>query len=120
MEMSYWLENNWVWDLRWKERITSEDVLKLGVMKHIISSFPLIKGKKDSWVWIVEGDDQYSVKSAYDIISGLDTIVGITVFSKLWKACAPSNAVALCWRLLFDRIQTKENLVRRLLESHIG
>lgn len=61
----------------------------------------------------MEGDGHYSVKSAYDLISGLDTTVGVTVFSKLWKACAPSNAVALGWRVLLDRLQTKENLARR-------
>ncbi|XP_057419153.1 uncharacterized protein LOC130713398 [Lotus japonicus] len=113
MEMGYWVENRWVWDLKWKERISGEDTLKLGVMKQIISSYSLIKGKKDTWVWTLEGDGHYSVKSAYDLISGLDTTAGVTIFSKLWKACAPSNAVALGWRVLLNRLQTKENLARR-------
>ncbi|XP_057445048.1 uncharacterized protein LOC130737314 [Lotus japonicus] len=115
--MGSWINDQWVWDLRWREEVAGENVLKLAVLKQIISSTGLTRGRKDTWAWIKEGDDYYSVRSAYDLLAGVDAALEIPAFKCLWKAYAPSNAVALGWRILHNRIQTKVNLARRNIIS---
>jgi hypothetical protein len=61
----------------------------------------------------------FTVKSMYKKLEGLlleeRTVTDDQrrVFSYLWKSKAPSKVVAFSWKLLHDRIPTKENLSYR-------
>lgn len=112
-EMGFWTDAKWTWDLHWSTLVEGDNVQQLGFLAQIISSFTLLRGKKDSWVWIKEGDGRFSVKSAYETIAGSNPEMDSYIFQSLWRAWAPSNAAALGWRVLINRIQTKENLIRR-------
>jgi hypothetical protein len=67
------------------------------------------------------GDDLlgFTVNSAYLLLvkefnppALPDTMLEL-VFKNLWKCGAPSKVCAFSWQLILDRIQTKDNLVKR-------
>lgn len=111
-EMGFWTDNKWVWDFKWSQSLEGHLQNQFDELLRCISSFSPVKGRKDSWVWIKESDGKYSVKSAYEAIAGSDP-AGEEVFKLLWKAVVPSNSIALGWKALINRIQTKDNLVKR-------
>lgn len=112
-EMGKWSEGRWEWDLKWSRCVEGENILKLGVLAQIISSYSLVSGSRDKWVWTKDGSGSYSVSSAYETIFQFEIAESGPVFQWLWKVWAPSNARALGWRVLLDRVQTRVNLVRR-------
>lgn len=75
--------------------------------------------EEDEWLWKLEEDGRFSVKSMYTKLEGmfiLDNKWGTeekAVFRQVWKSPAPSKAVALSWKLLLDRIPTRVNLSTR-------
>lgn len=113
VEMGSWNNERWEWDLKWSASVEGENVLSLGALAQIISSFSLVQGRKDEWVWAKEGSGKYSVKSAYETIFTFELEENNSLFRSLWKSWAPSNPVAFGWRVLLNRIQTKANLIRR-------
>lgn len=113
VELGCWSNGEWRWTLQWKCRLSEGLEAQLASMLALISSFKPRRGVNDSWNWIKEGNGKYTVSSAYDsLVSGSLVEVDI-VFKLLWKVLAPSNAQALCWKLMLNRIQTKDNLLRR-------
>lgn len=56
----------------------------------------------------------YSVCSAYEVLIGEGVVFpSDPIFGALWRVRAPSNVLALIRKLLLNRVQTKENLLRR-------
>lgn len=117
-EMGSWTDGVWKWDLQWSTSVEGENVLKLGVLAQIISSFSLTRGGKDKWVWVKDSSGSYSVSSAYESIFEFETDDFGHVYASIWRSWAPSNARAFGWRVLLNRIQTKSNLVKRNIPIH--
>jgi len=69
---------------------------------------------KDSWVWGADPKGIFSTKSAYLHVKtdhlGEDQCIG---FQHLWNIKIPPRALVFTWRLLWDRLPTKDNLIRR-------
>ncbi|XP_057443259.1 uncharacterized protein LOC130735191 [Lotus japonicus] len=78
-----------------------------------VCNFTLIEGARDDWVWNKEEGGVFTVKSAFEILLGEVTEPADRVFHKLWSLKAPSNTLSLAWKILLNRIQSKENLRRR-------
>jgi hypothetical protein len=72
----------------------------------------------DRWVWKLNPEEGFSVKSAYDSLreeedsSNLSPFE-LSMFSRLWVSLAPSKVVAFSWKLFYDRLPTKDNLISR-------
>lgn len=75
--------------------------------------------EEDEWRWSLEASGFYSVKSAYLKLEGLvlrEELWGVEekrVFANMWKSKAPSKVVAFGWRMILNRIPTKDNLALR-------
>lgn len=74
---------------------------------------------EDRWRWGLEESGMFSVKSTYGKLEAvvvredLWSVEEKGVFAKLWKSPAPSKVVAFSWKLLYDRIPTRVNLLVR-------
>lgn len=111
--MGMWIDNKWTWDLRWARDLEGFLLVQRDELLQLISSFTPMRGRRDSWTWIKENDGKFSVKSAYDMIVGSNSEMEEEVFKILWRVPAPSNAILVGWKLLINRIQSKENLDKR-------
>ena len=70
-------------------------------------------------MWKVEPSGQYSVKYAYQALTeniAAEDLDG--ALKELWKLNLPSKIVSFAWRLLKDRLPTRENLQRRQIQVH--
>jgi hypothetical protein len=117
-EMGSWFNGQWRWDLHWRRNFFEWEEDLYRQLDVIITGFtPTLSD--DSWIWRVNGDEGFTVKSCYDLLyinlrptQTRDLLFGF-VFSNVWKCAAPSKICAFSWQLLLDRIQTKDNLWRR-------
>ncbi|CAK8561927.1 unnamed protein product [Lathyrus sativus] len=72
----------------------------------------------DRWLWQLENNKHYPVKSYYDHIndagnySMLDPPV-LTALEILWKTCIPLKIKIFVWRIFLNRLSTRKNLVDR-------
>lgn len=78
-----------------------------------VSAHSLAEGTLDNWIWTKEEGGSFSVKFAYLLLQGNIDESGDKCFRKLWVVKAPSNVLALAWKVLINGIQSKENLKRR-------
>jgi hypothetical protein len=67
----------------------------------------------DTWRWLLDPLHGYSVRGAYHFL----TTPGVHVYRHLvddvWHKIIPSKVSLFVWRLLRDRLPTKDNLARR-------
>lgn len=61
------------------------------------------------------------MKLAFNLLQGLDMEEEVPVFKLLWQGAAFSNVIAFGWRVLWGRIQNKQNLdKRRILSADVS
>jgi hypothetical protein len=102
-----WRRNLFVWEHDQYHSLTD-----------IISPF-MPTTRQDRWLWLGDELQGFKANSAYLLLvnefippSVLDATQAL-VFKNLWKCGAPSKVYGFSWQLLLDRIQTKDNLVKR-------
>lgn len=113
-EVGLWEDGVWQWKLEWRRPLFGRE---LGMYDHLIpwlSGFTPCAGQPDRWAWVKENSGVFTVSSAYDILRGeFEDLEGKEVYTNLWATKAPSNLIALAWKVLLNRVQTKINLRRR-------
>ena len=63
----------------------------------------------DQWVWEPDPSGQYAVKSAYNVLRQHEPVEAQgEEFKELWKLKVPSKAAVFAWRLLKDRLPTRQ------------
>ena len=71
----------------------------------------------DQWVWATESSGSYSARNAYRVIrEGISEGEQDGQFKELWKLKVPSKVATFAWRLLKDRLPTRDNLRRKRVE----
>jgi hypothetical protein len=80
----------------------------------------------DEWRWGLEDDGLFSVKSMY---LHIDSVFSpepslredvLRVLKNIWKSPAPSKVIAFSWKLVRNRLPTKDNLVLRGIQINGG
>jgi hypothetical protein len=106
-----------MWDFIWRRNLFQWEVesvyLLLGLLVNVSFS-----SEQDDWIWKLNPEDGFSVKSAYDSLMELGNSPNLSVwelkiFSNIWDSPAPSKVVAFSRQLLYDRLLTKDNLHSR-------
>ena len=70
----------------------------------------------DMWRWILDPVDGYSVKGTYQYPVDASSERGL--FDAVWQKQVPSKVSVFAWRLLRNRLPTKDNLVCRHVLHH--
>jgi hypothetical protein len=99
----------WVWRRRlhaWEEESVGECVA-------LLCNIILQDSVQDSWRWTLNPNHGYSVKEAYRYITDSGAMVDRSQVDDVWSNHIPSKVSLLGWRLLRNRLPTKDNLVRR-------
>ena len=92
--------------LAWEE----ESVTECSTLLHNIV---LQDHLSDRWRWLFDHVTGYSVKGAYHFLTTADVPPQRGLFDDVWHRQAPLKASLFAWRLLRNRLPTKDNLVRR-------
>ena len=101
--------NAWVWRRRlyaWEEESVRECVA-------VLSNIILQDTVHDSWSWSLDPVHGYSVKAAYRYITDTCVIADRSQVHDVWLKHVPTKVSLLGWRLLHNRLPTKDNLVQR-------
>jgi hypothetical protein len=84
-------------------------------LRLLLQNASLQVDRVDRRLWRLETSSIYTVRSAYNFLTDtapVDAAMSVPV-SSLWLKEVPLNVVLFVWRLLRDRLPTKDNLYRR-------
>lgn len=122
-EMGAWVEGVWSWRWEWRKDLFDLD---LNVFSQLLSTVNRCKVQEDimdCWNWRVHPAGVYMTKLDYMEITDRKSIAEVSEdqrqracgeeFRLVWSKIAPSKVSTMAWRLLWDRIPTKLNLVKR-------
>jgi len=115
--MGSFCEIGWEWKFSWRRNLFDNEMGIASVFIDQTAAISLNASLKDTWVWGVDPTRIFSTKSAYLCIKveqlSDDQCLG---FRQLWDIKIPPRALSFGWRLLWDRLPSKENLFRRQVE----
>src|ERR1044072_7338595 len=111
--MGVWDGEGWRWGFRWRRELSARELAQVGLMEQWVGSRPLKQGVNDEWLWKLCRDGIYTVSSGYELLLGAAGAGSSEVFGALWECNVPSNIAVFGWRLLLDRLPTKDNLRKR-------
>jgi hypothetical protein len=120
MVRDMWVERDGVyrWDWIWRRRLFAwENTMLAGLLDIILNG--VFSEEEDKWEWRLEDNGIFSVKSAYLLLGSVfspESTLGdleLRVLNNMWKSPAPSKVLAFSWKLVRDRLPTRENLRKR-------
>jgi hypothetical protein len=105
------------WEFIWRRNLFHWEIERLNLLLGFLANVSL-SSDQDVWGWNLNPEDGFSVKSAYDSIMELGdspnlSVWELKIFSSIWDSPAPAKVVAFSWKLLYDRLSTKDNLHSR-------
>ena len=112
--MGFFGEEGWQWQFSWRRNLFDNELGSASEFIDQISAISPIADMKDCWVWGADPKGTFTTSSAYLCIKGDQPSLALNHdFNQLWEVKAPPRALTLVWRLLWDRLPTKENLLKR-------
>ena len=66
----------------------------------------------DEWTWIDNLDNIFTVKSTYDDMLVPALGIGNSVINLGWLNAVPSKVNVFAWRILLDKVQTRDKLAK--------
>ena len=116
-EVGSWTENGWGWNMAWRRNLFDNEMQLASKFIDHIHAIRFNNNFNDTWVWRAEATGIISTKSAYQVIkSEMDDEGQYLGFKKLWEIKVPPKALSFVWRLLWDRLPTKDNLIKRQIQ----
>jgi len=101
------------WNLGWRrERFEWEKHLEAQLME-TISSVKWIMEGNDRLKWVDNDQQEYFVKSGYRVLNKEELMQMSEEFQVLWSLIITPSVAVCAWRLLLDRLPTRDNLARR-------
>ena len=97
-----WRRRLWVWE---------EEMVEEG--HNLLNDFIVQTNVTNRWQWLPNITGGYTVRGAYQILTSNDNLVLDDTGALVWHKQVPLKVSILAWRLLRDRLPTKNNLLRR-------
>lgn len=69
--------------------------------------------RRYSWEWLGDNTGNYSVKSAYHLLTSEQNPCSDSLYKNVWNKYVPSKVTAFSWRAVRNRLPTLDNLVSR-------
>ncbi|MCH79554.1 cysteine-rich receptor-like protein kinase [Trifolium medium] len=106
-----WEEGGTAW--RWRQSLTAWELEMLPECRTLLVDIILQPNIADLWRWRHDPGGGYTVKSAYLRLTTRDHHEVDTMSTLLWHPQVPVKVSVLAWRLLRNRLPTKDNLAVR-------
>jgi len=104
-----WGENGEAW--QWRLFVWGEE--QLGELCLLLQTVILQVDKDDKWLWNLEKSNAFSVRSAYNFQTAQPIVDAPVDVKMLWHKDIPLKVVVFVWRLFWNKLPTKDNLLRR-------
>ncbi|XP_068472094.1 uncharacterized protein [Phaseolus vulgaris] len=114
-EVGVWNNNNWSWKLRWRRNLFVWESSLVDLLMHVLDNKRLTREggfKPDKWLWRDVVSINFSVKAAYNILLGEESVVDEELFTEFWTLKSLPSTQFTAWRVLCNVIPTKDNLLR--------
>ena len=107
----------WEWNFTWRRPLFDNEIdLAANFLRDVEVKLIQQQGS-DVWEWTGDPVGQYSTCNAYNMI-GEESAAGSQeeCFEKLWRIKIPTRIVVFAWRLIRDRLLTRQNVQRRQVQ----
>ena len=98
---------------KWRRRLFAWEEESLGELTLLLLSVSLQVHREDNWTWKADSSLSYTVRSAYNSITSQGIAANPETVLSVWHKDVPLKVLLFMWRLLHDRLSTKNNLHRR-------
>lgn len=83
-------------------------------MLNLIQGVSLVTEQSDRWSWRSGTNCEYLVSEVHEFLMKRQGRTDeVKIFEVLWKVQALSKAIGFAWKVFLNRIQSKENIVKR-------
>ncbi|WJX67068.1 hypothetical protein P8452_51564 [Trifolium repens] len=106
-----WGEGGAAW--AWRRQLWAWEEELLGELKSVLVNSILQPDVLDRWVWQHDPDGGYSVRGAYKILTAQGDLDMTVTSDLIWHQQVPLKVSVMAWRLLRNRLPTKDNLLIR-------
>jgi hypothetical protein len=72
----------------------------------------------DQWHWQFDSGEGYTFRSVYQMLTGQEPHNFTAILDLIWHRDVPLKVSTFVWRLLRNKLPTKDNLVRRSIIPH--
>ncbi|PNX64830.1 hypothetical protein L195_g054221, partial [Trifolium pratense] len=116
--MGSWNSDTWTWNLLWTAEFTVTDAVTAADLLALLQQVRPACDSSDRRKWLPNTAGFFTVKSAYTQLQNtyaLEEIDSFTakVLKRLWKINVPSKVSIFGWRLLLEKLPTREALFRK-------
>jgi len=111
-----WEEGGLAWGCR--RRLWDWEEEMIGECCRLLDNFVLQTDVHDRWQWLHDVAGGYTVRGAYYILTSQAQHIRDDRGELVWHKHVPLNVSILAWRLLRDRLLTRNNLLRRGIVQH--
>ncbi|GKV44007.1 hypothetical protein SLEP1_g51236 [Rubroshorea leprosula] len=112
-ENGLWEGASWKWDLKWRRERLGREQDEEKKFWEVLGSVQLRQSVVDTWQWTHEIGGNYTVKTAYDYLESVDSLLEGHLCKLVWCGLVPSKVSFFGWRLCLDRLPTRWNLQKR-------
>ena len=85
----------------------------MGECSALLNNIVLQENVHDTWRWQLDPVRGYFVKEAHRYITNSNVMLDRTLVDDVWLNRIPSKVSLLVWRLLRNKLPTKDNLLRQ-------
>ena len=102
----------------WHRRLFAWEEESISECYVLLRNFVLQENVEDKWTWQLDPMHGYSVRGAYRFLTTATDLGDRHQVVDIWHQQIPSKVSVFVWRLLCNRLPTKDNLTRRRIISH--
>lgn len=113
-----WNNNSWEWQWSWRRVLFAWEEDLVLELQNVLTAISPQKEVNDSWAWLLDSSSSFSVKSAYSYLIQLQLVTPSDnrlgqAFEALWRCSLQSKILVFAWKLLWQRLPTRDALSRR-------
>ncbi|GKV09906.1 hypothetical protein SLEP1_g21339 [Rubroshorea leprosula] len=112
-QMGEWIGGSWRWRLKWRRRLSTREQDQETQLRSTIQNVQVRKDADDRWWWRYEKDGEYTVKSAYKMLTTTEEGDEIKCLKRCWNLTIPLKICAFNWLSVLGRTPCKVNLLKR-------
>ncbi|GKV46638.1 hypothetical protein SLEP1_g53612 [Rubroshorea leprosula] len=112
-ENGSWEGDRWHWVMKWRRERRGREKDEEKKLREVLGSVQIRQTEVDNWQWTFDVGGRYTVKTAYDLLDSVDSLLEGHLCKLVWCEMVPSKVSIFGWRLCLDRLPTRWNLQKR-------